>query len=50
VLGCSRTAFLVRLHRARRRFEEALGRDDRNDETVRTVSVPLTPLMKETHS
>jgi RNA polymerase sigma-70 factor (ECF subfamily) len=48
VLGCSRTAFLVRLHRARRRFEEALGRDDRSDETVRTVSVRLTTLMKET--
>ena len=34
VMGCSTTAFTVRVHRARRRLERALGAGEQNQITI----------------
>ena len=39
VIGCSKAAFLVRLHRARRRFEAALRHDDDASDVAPVVTV-----------
>ncbi|GAA4293941.1 hypothetical protein GCM10023178_77920 [Actinomadura luteofluorescens] len=43
VLGCSRNAVRIRLHRARRRFARALARADA-DAPAASTPLPATPL------